>query len=125
MPISQDTRRCKVRSPLGDDALSLVALDARERISGPFQFDCQFVSGNDELDFTKIIGQAMTLELEMAGEETRYFSGRVARFAQADAPASGAIYHALIVPWFWFLSRRTDCPIFQGDSVIQILEKVV
>ena len=124
MPISQDTRRCKVRSPLGDDALSLVALDARERISGPFQFDCRFVSGNDEIEFAKIIGQPITLELEIAGGETRFFNGRVARFAQSDAQASGAIYQAQIVPWFWFLSRRTDCRIFQGDSVIQILEKV-
>ena len=124
MPITQDTRRCKVTSPLGDDALFLTALDAWERVSGPFQLDCRFVSGDEEIDFAKIIGQSVTLEMEMAGGEARYFNGRVARFSQSAGEATGAVYHAQIVSWFWFLTRRTDCRIFQGDSVTQILEKV-
>src|SRR2546427_2648150 len=124
MAIKQEARRCKVTSPLGEDTLFLTALDASERVSAPFRFGCRFVSGDDKIDFAKIVGQSVTLELEMAEGEPRYFNGRVARFSQSDAEATGAIYHAQIVPWFWFLTRRTDCRIFQGDSVIQILEKV-
>jgi type VI secretion system secreted protein VgrG len=120
----KQTRKCKVTSPLGEDALQLTALDARERVSGLFELDCRFVSGDDQIDFAKIIGQGITLELEMAGEKTRFFNGRVARFAQADAEGSAAVYQARIVPWFWFLTRRSDCRIFQRDSVTQILEKV-
>jgi type VI secretion system secreted protein VgrG len=116
--------RCKVTSPFGEKALFLTSLDASERVSGLFQYECRFASGDDALDFTRIVGQSLTLEIEMANEKSRFFNGRVARFAQADAEGSSAIYHARIVPWFWFLSRRSDCRIFQGDSVTQILEKV-
>ena len=125
MAITQETRRCKVTSPLGEDALFLTSLDASERVSGLFQFDCRFVSGDEELDFAKIVGQSVTLELEVAGGEARYFNGRVARFSQSNAEGSGPVYQAQLVPWFWFLTRRTDCRIFQGDSVTQILEKVL
>jgi type VI secretion system secreted protein VgrG len=124
MAMTQDVRRCKVTSPLGKDALILTALDAHEWVSRPFQYDCRFVSGDENLDFKKIIGQSITLELEIAEGEKRFFNGRVARFSQSDADSSGAVYHARIVPWFWFLTRRTDCRIFQGDSVTKILETV-
>jgi type VI secretion system secreted protein VgrG len=122
--MTQDVRRCKVTSPLGGDALILTALDAREWVSRPFQYDCRFMSGDEKLDFKQIIGQSVTIELEIAEEGKRYFNGRVARFSQSGADSSGAVYHARIVPWFWFLSRRTDCRIFQGDTVTEILEKV-
>jgi type VI secretion system secreted protein VgrG len=124
MADKQENTRCKVTSPLGEKALFLTSLDATERISGLFQLECRFVSGDDAVDFAKIVGQSITLEMEMAKGEARFFNGRVARFSQADADASGAVYHAQIVPWFWFLKRRADCRIFQGDSVTQILEKV-
>jgi type VI secretion system secreted protein VgrG len=120
MAIKQETRRCKVTSPLGENALILTSLDARERVSALFQIDAQFVSGDDQLDFGKIIGQSITFELEIAGGDNRHWNGRVARFSQHE----GATYHAQIVPWFWLLTRRSDCRIFQGQSVKQILEKV-
>lgn len=124
MADKQENTRCKVTSPLGEKALFLTSLAATERVSGLFQLECSFTSGDDELDFAKIVGQSITLELEMAKGEARFFNGRVARFSQGAADASGAVYHAQIVPWFWFLTRRADCRIFQGDSVTQILEKV-
>jgi type VI secretion system secreted protein VgrG len=77
--------RCKVTSPLGEKALFLTSLDANERISGLFQYECRFSSSEDALDFSRIVGQSMTLELEMAGEKTRFFNGRVARVAHAQS----------------------------------------
>jgi type VI secretion system secreted protein VgrG len=124
MSMNQDTRICKVTSSLGEDALFLTELDAYERVSGPFRLNCRFFSGDDHLDFAKIIGQGITLEVERAKGEARFFNGLVARFAQSEVEATGATYHAQIVPWFWFLTRRTDCRIFQDKSVVQILEKV-
>lgn len=124
MAIKQEHRRCKVTSPLGEDALILTSLEASEQISEPFQIDCRFASENNEIDFKKIIGEKVTLELEMAGGEKRYFNGRVARFAQSDAEATNIVYSARIVPWFWFLRHRTDSRIFQRETVLQILEKV-
>ena len=124
MADNQDKTRCKVTSPLGAEVLFLTSLVATERISGLFGLDCTFTSTNDEIDFAKIVGQSVTLEIEMAKGEPRFFNGRVARFAQAAPQSTSSVYQAQIVPWFWFLTRRSDCRIFQGDSVDKILEKV-
>ena len=75
MAITQDTRRLKVSSPLGDDVLILTSLSASERISGLFAFDCTFASEREDVNFDDIIGQGVGLELEMSGGETRYFHG--------------------------------------------------
>ena len=124
MAIEQEERRCKVTSPLGENKLILTSLDAWERVSGLFQLDCRFVSEDEKIEFNDIIGQKVTLEVEMAEGEKRFFNGRVARFSQSDAEDTNIVYHAQIVPWLWFLTRRTDCRIFQDETVVDIIKKV-
>jgi type VI secretion system secreted protein VgrG len=124
MAITQDTRRLKVRSPLGDDVLIPTSLDVLERISGLFELDCTFVSEREDVNFDDIIGQGVGLELEMAGGEARYFHGVVAAFSQSDAAEANVVYQAKLVPWLWFLTRSADCRIFQNKSVVDIVKEV-
>ena len=124
MAITQDTRRLKVSSPLGDDVLILTSLSASERISGLFAFDCTFASEREDVNFDDIIGQGVGLELEMSGGETRYFHGVVASFSQSDAAGANVVYQAKLVPWLWFLTRSADCRIFQNKSVVDIIKEV-
>jgi type VI secretion system secreted protein VgrG len=124
MAITSDKRICKVTSPLGGDALLLTGMRAWERVSGLFRIDCSFVSEDANLDFDSIVGKNVCIETQMAGGEARYFHGVVARFAQSDSSGSNIVYQAQLVPWLWLLTRSTDCRIFQGDSVIDIVKKV-
>ncbi|HUT79216.1 MAG TPA: type VI secretion system tip protein TssI/VgrG, partial [Polyangia bacterium] len=124
MAISQEGRTMNVTSPLGDDKLLLTSLSAWEKISGLFRFDCTFVSEDDSVVFEDIIGQGVGLELEMASGEPRYFHGMVASFSQSDSEGDNVIYRAQLVPWLWFLTRSTDCRIFQKKSVTAIIEEV-
>ena len=44
MALTSEKRICKVHSTLGPDALILTALTGREKVSGLFEFECQFSS---------------------------------------------------------------------------------
>jgi type VI secretion system secreted protein VgrG len=125
MPVSQDERRVRVTTPLGDGVLILTSLDAWEQISGLFHFACTFVSEDESIDFDRVIGRGIGLEMEMAGGETRHFHGIVSRFSQSDADATNIGYRAELVPSLWLLTRSTDCRIFQKKSVTDIVKAVL
>jgi type VI secretion system secreted protein VgrG len=125
MAITQHGRRIRVASPLGEDALILTSLDAREQVSGLFRFDCTFASEDENLDFGEVIGRGIGLELEMAQGQKRYFHGIVSRFCQSEAEATNVVYRAELVPSLWLLTRSTDCRIFQKQRVTDILQAVL
>src|SRR5258706_9103758 len=116
MALTSEKRICKVHSPLGPDALILTALTGREKVSGLFEFECQFSSEDPHLDFDSIVGQAMCIETKMADETPRYFHGVVANFSQTDSDGSNVVYRARLVPWLWLLTLRTDCRVFPQDK---------
>ena len=55
----------------------------------------------------------------------RYINGYVSQFAQgATDDRFFTHYTARLVPWLWFLSRHTDCRIFQNMSAPDVISKV-
>jgi len=55
----------------------------------------------------------------------RFFNGFVTEFAQTGYEERFHLYRATIRPWFWFLTRGSDCRIFQKKTVKEIFEAVV
>ena len=55
---------------------------------------------------------------------TRYFNGYVTRFAQGGTYGRYTRYYATVRPWLWFLTRTSDCRIFQDMKVPDIIKKV-
>jgi type VI secretion system secreted protein VgrG len=35
------------------------------------------------------------------------------------------VYRASVRPWLWYLTRTSDCKIFQNKSVVEILQEVL
>uniref|UniRef100_UPI000A74ECDB type VI secretion system Vgr family protein n=1 Tax=Candidatus Thiosymbion oneisti TaxID=589554 RepID=UPI000A74ECDB len=62
--------------------------------------------------------------LELPDYQTRYFNGIVSRFSHTGFDGSLAIYQATLVPWTWFLTRTTDCRIFQDRTVPDIVKDI-
>ncbi len=124
MPFTQDDRVIAIETPLGKDVLLLVSFAAHESISHLFRISAQLYSENGSIDFTKIIGQKVSISLKLADGSKRYFSGVVSRFAQVGMDKRFTHYHAEIVPWLWFLTRRADCRIFQNMTIPDIVTKV-
>jgi type VI secretion system secreted protein VgrG len=126
MALTSEKRICRVHSPLGEDALILTSMSGHEKISGLFEFECQFTSEDPNIDFDSVVGQALCIETKMADEEPRYFHGVVSHFGQTDADGANVVYHARLVPWLWFLTLRKDCRVFpQNKKAIEIVKMLL
>ena len=122
MTLAQTAHQITVTSPLGADVLVARDFHGEERISGLFHFSVSMVSEDAALAFDDVVGQGLTLALELADGSSRYFHGIVTRFAQAGGFGRTTVYHAELRPWLWMLTLTADCRIWQAQTVPQILE---
>jgi len=121
---TQEGRLLSLTTPLGKDKLLLRGLEGREGISSLFQFDLAMVSENRSISFDDIVGKDVSIALELANGRSRQFNGLVSRFTQAGRDEHYVHYRAEVVPWLWMLTRHSDCRIFQGKKVPEIIEAI-
>jgi type VI secretion system secreted protein VgrG len=124
MPLVQEDRLVSLKTPLGKDALLVETLEGTEAISSLFRFQLVLVSEKRDIALNSLVGQNVTIEFELAGDKTRHINGFVSRFSQGDVDQRVAHYYAEVVPWLWFLTRTTDCRIFQKKSVPDIIQQI-
>ncbi|MCE7973184.1 MAG: type VI secretion system tip protein VgrG [Leptolyngbya sp. PLA1] len=121
---TQDKRNIAINTPLGKDVLLLKSFNFKDEMSRPFMCEIELRSQTAAVDFNKIIGENVTIRLNLTGGKVRYFNGYISRFQQEGDPVEGAAnhYRATMVPWLWFLTRTADCRIFQNKSVPDIVK---
>lgn len=126
MPVyTQANRPLAIRTPLGEDVLLLTGLRGYEAVSQPFCFQLDLLAENEsDVPFHRILGQEVTVEMQLADDETRYFSGLVKRFSQGDRDETFVHFRAELVPKLWLLTKRVRSRIFQHLSVPDILRQV-
>lgn len=122
----QQNRFISIATPLGADKLLLRSFSGSEAISKIFTFQLELLSEDHNIDISQILGQKATVTLSLPVEQggQRYFSGYINRFKQLPGINRFARYQAEMVPWLWFLTRTTDCRIFQKETVPDIVEKI-
>ncbi len=119
-----DQRQVNISTPLSDD-LQILSMSISESLGQLFQYDLVLYSPNEEIDIDAILGENVTVSLELGSGGKRYFNGIVSRFSQTGRSESGyALYQATLRPWFWFLTRTSDCRIFQNKSVPDIIKEI-
>ena len=120
-------RAMEITTPLGDDALLFHGMHAREEMGrlSEFQLDLLGPTKDKDINLDDILGKNVTVKLALPDDSTRYFNGFVTRFS-AGGRAYGRYrrYFAVVRPWLWFLTRTTDCRIFQEMTVPDIIKKV-
>jgi type VI secretion system secreted protein VgrG len=107
-------------------------MTATEELGRLFEFDLELLSEDREIDPDRLLGQNMTVRLDLPSEDTRYFNGFVSRFLHTgmmEVAAGGreleyAAYRATLRPWLWFLTRTADCRIFQEKTVPEIVKQI-
>lgn len=123
---TQAKRPLAVHTPLGPDALLLVGFSGTEGLSQLFSFELDLLAENTrKVAFDKLLGQGITVELELADGGKRYFHGICKRVAQGERADDFTSYRMEIVPQFWLLTRRAQSRIFQHKSVPDILKQVL
>lgn len=124
MAETQQDRRLKLVTPLGEDVLLITRFTGDEELSRGFRYELDLASTNGKVKFDDIIGANVTIKMEEALTGARTFNGFVSEFYQLEADEDLARYRAVVVPWFWFLTRVSDCRIFQQKTIPEIIEEV-
>jgi type VI secretion system secreted protein VgrG len=121
---TQDTRLIGIETPLGKDVLLLRGFSGQESISQLSTFELDLLSKDPEIKFEDIIGKRVTLRVTLSEDKNRYFNGFISRFVQTGAQTGMPNYRATMVPWLWFLTKTTDCRIFQNKTVSDIIQQI-
>jgi type VI secretion system secreted protein VgrG len=111
--------------PLADTFL-FHRMTVREELGRLFECTVDCLSERFDVRSAEVLGQTMTVRLELPRGGWRYFDGHVCRFEYLGVTASAryARYRLVLRPWLWFLTRSADCRIFQDRTVPEILREV-
>ncbi|WP_413470479.1 type VI secretion system Vgr family protein [Variovorax paradoxus] len=97
-----------------------------EGLSQLFEFEVDLLSPSVSLDMKSVLGKPLSLEIQTAGEP-RFLNGQIVRFTMVGKEGGSSryvLYRATVRPWLWYLTRTSDCKIFQNKSVVDILQEV-
>lgn len=119
--VDHASRQVGINTPLGDETFLVAAFHGWEEMNRGFEFEIELFSEDHAVDFDALVGQPVAVRVDREGLEPRAVHGIVSDFEYLPATENHARYRARIVPWTWFLSRHTDCRIFQNQSPIDIV----
>lgn len=122
---TQENRRLRIETGLGEDELLLRRFHGVEGISQLFHFDLDLLSHNGTISPQDIVGENVAIIIESDDDKPRILNGFVKAFQYAGLEGRGLYqYKAEVVPWLWFLDKTSDCRVFQNQTVKQILESI-
>ena len=124
MPYTQENRLMAIGTPLGEDVLLLTGFSGEEGISRLFRFQLSLLSTQESIAFDDIVGKEVTVRITLADGSPRYFCGIISNFTQCGRDLNFVSYEAEMVPWLWFLTRTSDCRIFQNKKVPDIITQI-
>jgi type VI secretion system secreted protein VgrG len=110
---TQANRLVSIKTPLGNDVLLVRRCSIREHLNRLFEIELELQSTEHSIEFDDIVAQKVTLDIELPDGSHRFFNGHVSRFVQLTTERELSRYRASVVPWLWFLTRTSDCKIFQ------------
>jgi type VI secretion system secreted protein VgrG len=124
MAFTQSNREIELKTPLGSDVLLLSEMSMKEELGRLFEIDLRLYSTVENIKFEDLLGQNITIHLLLPAGGKRYFNGYVNSMSQQANEGSFAVYQLKVRPWLWFLTRTTDCRIFQNQSVPDIIKSI-
>lgn len=124
MPASQDNRNFRITSPLGADVLLFYRMSGSDGMSELGEYQLDLLSEQSDIAIDDLLGQALTVTLDIGAGVEREFSGIVTRFVTAGRLGRYASYQATLRPWLWLLTRSSDCRIFQEQDAVAIIKTI-
>ncbi|TVP58341.1 MAG: type VI secretion system tip protein VgrG [Gemmatimonadales bacterium] len=121
---SQEKQPMRIFTDLPDDTLLLEELNGEEGVSRPYRFTLDLVSEDPNVDGEGLLRSEVRVEIGLPEGGTRHIHGIIRSFSQRGQSRDLVTYRVEVVPWLWFLSLARDSRIFQGKSVLEIVEEV-
>ena len=115
-----------VTTPLdgGTRKFSLSYIEGSEYISDLFKYTLALTAQDSAVDFTKMLGQKVTVIIEFYNENKRYINGVVTKITQAGNENIHTTYFVEIKPWLWELTLTADSRIYQEKSTLEIIKSI-
>jgi type VI secretion system secreted protein VgrG len=123
MTLVDEARSIGLTSPLGA-ALLVHRARIEERLGRVPAARLELRSHDHQVRIEDVLGQALTVHLDLPGGGRRHFDGVVTTFVYDGDSGGQAVYRAELRPWLWLLTLGSDCRIFQGRSVPEIVKQV-
>jgi type VI secretion system secreted protein VgrG len=124
--LTQANQPIEVGTPLGKDALLITSFRGEEGLSQLFHFTVDAIAdAKKDIAFDKVLGQKVTIRLNVQNGKPRFFNGICNRFSQGEGDADFNTFRLEIVPQLWLLTKRANTRVFQQMSVPDILKKVL
>ena len=117
-------RIIEIATPLDPDVLLFHTMRATEEMSRLFEYQLELFSLDPEINLDELLGKSMTVALERADGEQRYFNGLCSRISEGGKEGRFYVYHATLRPWLWMLTRTKNYRIFQQKTVPDILKEM-
>jgi type VI secretion system secreted protein VgrG len=114
----------EIDTPLPADTLLFYRMHAREELGRLSEYELELLSTDRAVNLDAVLGKTVTVKHELGDDTARRFSGYVTRFSLVGMHGRYYLYHATVRPWLWFLTRTTNCRVFQGKKVPEILKEV-
>jgi type VI secretion system secreted protein VgrG len=99
-------------------------MELSEELGRLFRCEVSLYSPKLELELDDVLGHDLTIAIDLPEQGTRYFHGFVTDMAHTGQAGGFVTYTATLRPWFWFLSRASNCRIFQNMKVPDIVKQV-
>ena len=116
-------RIMEVATPLDPDLL-FHGMSGTEEMSRLGEYELSMLSLKNNLELNKLLGEKVSVKLTLGDDSVRQFNGYITRIAQLGMHGRYHRYVATVRPWLWFLTRTSDCRVFQEMSVPDIVKKV-
>lgn len=126
MAITQKHRIFGVNTVLGEDVLVFHRMVGSEQIGQLFEYNLELLSEKTDIQSARLLGTNMTVRMQLPESRKagiRYFNGFVTRFSYLGMRGMRyGVYGVTLSPWLWFLTRTSNCRIFQGQNVPNIIK---
>lgn len=124
MPATQDNRNIKVSTTLGPDVLMFHRLAGRDGMSELGAYHLDLLSETFDLNIADVLGKSLSVTFDIGAGTVRQLNGIVTRFVLTGRAGRFASYQATVRPWLWFLTRASDCRIFQDKDAVAVIKTV-
>ncbi len=116
-------RIVQLTSPLGKQLL-FWRMAARETLGQMFEIELDVLCAKPDIRPEDLLGKAFTVSMDIDDQRQRHFNGFAVRFAPTASKGRLFSYRISLRPWVWFLTRTSDCKIFQEKSVPKVIDEV-
>jgi type VI secretion system secreted protein VgrG len=110
-----------ISTPLENEFV-MVNIRGDEMISGLFTYRAEVTTQDEDIDFSTIVGENVTVYVDLGEDTPRYINGIVTRITQGSTDDDDNTTYVLEVrPWLWKLTKAADCRIYQAMSSVDII----